>query len=102
LDDVGVGAQRRVDLVKRVVPTQPLISEEQVVWGHLRTHRDTTLLGSTQTLDTAPGRDMTHVQPRPRVFREQTVPRDDRLFRRGRPARVTEPGRLLTLVRLRS
>ena len=69
--DVGRGAQRRVDLVDRVVGRDQLVGQQQVVRGHLGGDVAALGLRPADQLDRAGGRDVADVQPGADVRGEQ-------------------------------
>ncbi len=98
--DIGVRAQRRVDLVDGVVAAGELIREPEVVRGDLGRDVDAAGLGPADNLH-GPGRgDVADVQAGPDVLGQQHVPGDDALFGDGRPAGQAEDGGDLALVHL--
>ena len=69
--DVGGGAQRRVDLVDRVVGRGQLVGEQQVVRGDLGGDVPAARLGPADDLDRAGRGDVADVQPGADVRGEQ-------------------------------
>ena len=98
--DVGVGPQRRIDLVDRVVGRHLRLGEQQVMGRHLRGHVPALRLRPANQLHRAGRGHVTDVQPRTHVGREQHVPGDDRLLRDRRPPRQPEDAGELALVHL--
>ena len=94
------GAQRRVDLVDRVVAGEPGVGEQQVVRRHLRAHAHAGGLRGAQHVDRPGGGHVADVQPRAGLAGQRAVPRDDGLLRGGRPALQPQPGRDGALVGL--
>ena len=100
--DVRGGAQRRVDLVDRVVALHQVLGEDQVVRGDLGGHRVALGLGRADQLHRAGRGDVADVQPGLGVRGQQDVAGDDRLLGDRRPAgQAQDPGQL-ALVHLRA
>jgi hypothetical protein len=100
--DVGLGAQRRVDLEDRVVAAGQVVGEHQVVRGDLGRDVPALALGPADELDAAGGADVADVQPAADVRGEQAVAGDDRLLGDGRPAGHAEQAAVDALVHLRA
>ena len=98
--DVLGGAQRRVDLVDRVVALGQVVGEDQVVGGDLRGDVAAAFLGPPDDVDRALGGDVAHVQTRADVLGEQAVAGDDRLLGDRGPAGQAESVRDAALVHL--
>ena len=101
-EDVGLGPQRRVHLVHRVVADGEVVGEQQVVRRHLGRHPPCPSTSPSGSARRAGGRHVADVQARADVPGEQHVPGDDRLLGDRGPARQAEPGGDLALVHLRA
>ena len=91
--DVLRAAQRRVDLVQRVVGGGQLLGQEQVVRGDLGGDVHALGLAPTHDVDRSCGGQVAHMQARAHVLREQNVAGDDRLLGDRRPAGQAELAR---------
>ncbi len=96
------GAQRRVDLVDRVVAGRERVGQQQVVRGHLGGDPPALALRPADDLHRAGRGHVADVQRRADVGGEQAVPGDDSLLGHGRPAGQPEPPGHLPLVELRA
>ena len=100
--DIGVGAQRRVDLVDGVVAAGELVREPEVVRGDLGRDVDAAGLGPADDLHGSGGGDVADVQPGADVLGEQHVAGNDAFLGDGGPAGEAEDGGDLALVHLRA
>jgi hypothetical protein len=99
--DVLLRAQRRVDLVGRVVAGEQVGGEQQVVRRDLGGHVDALGLGPAQDLDGAGGRGVGDVHAGAGVAGQHDVARHDDLLGDARPAGQPETARELPLVAAR-
>ena len=98
--DVGLLAQRRVDLEHRVIGAGGLVGQGEVVGGGLGGDPHPAGPGRPDQLDRAPGGDVAQVQPAAGQLGQQQVAGDHHLLGGGRPAGQPEHGRHLALVHL--
>ena len=94
------GSKRRVDLEDRVIAGDHVVSEDEVVRGHLRRDVPPLALGPAHQLDRTRGRDVAEVHPSAHVRGQQAVAGDDRLLGHGGPSDEAQTSRHDALVHL--
>ena len=81
-ENVLFAAQRRIELVARIVATNEFVCQQQMVRGDLGSHLDAALLHPADEVDGAGGGRMAHVQARADVLGEEHIAGDNRALRR--------------------